>query len=109
VILLKVNIPHSKELFIKITIILFVILMCILVFFKIHKDNDPAKILEEQKTMIFSTIDKNINVNVTKYFVYGTHFNIEGNFDIIKISGIKINYVDLIIKNLNGDEIRNKI
>ena len=27
-----------------------------------------------------------------------------GNIDIIKISGIKINYVDLIIKNLKGEE-----
>lgn len=106
---MKINIPHSKELFIKITIILFIILMCILVFLKIHKDNDPDRIIEEQKTMLFSSIDKNTNVNLTKYYVYGTHFNIEGTFDIIKISGIKINYVDLVIKNLNGDEIRDKV
>jgi hypothetical protein len=108
VILLKINIPQNKEIWLRIVVILFVILMCILVFVKIRKDNDPAKILEEQKNSLFSTIDKNTNVNVTKYTVYGTHFNIEGTLDIVKISGIKISYVDLIVKNLNGDEIRNK-
>lgn len=83
--------------------------MCILVFLKIHKDNDPNRIIEEQKTALFSSVDRNTNVNLTKYYVYGTNFNIEGTFDIVKISGIKINYVDLIIKNLNGDEIRHKV
>lgn len=83
--------------------------MCILLFVKFHKDNNPSKILEEQKSLLFSTIDKNTNVKVTKYSTYGTHFNIEGTLDIIKISGIKINSVDLVMRNLNGDEIRHQI
>lgn len=82
--------------------------MCILIFIKIQTDNNPAKILEEQKALLFSTVDKTTNVNITKYAVYGTHFNIEGTLDIIKISGISINYVDLIITDLNRNEIRNK-
>lgn len=103
-ILLKVSLPHEKNLFLKITIFLFVILMCILLYIKIHQDRNPAKILEEQKSLLFSTIDKNTNGKITKYSIYGTHFNLEGTLDIIKISGIRINYVDLIVKNLNGDE-----
>lgn len=103
------NMPKYKKLLIKIIIILFIILMCFLIFLKIRKDTNPTKISEEQKSLLFSTIDKNTNVNITKYTVYGTHFNIEGTLDIVKISGIKINNVDLILKNLNGDEIRNKI
>ena len=106
---MKINISSNKELFIKIIVILFIILMCILLFVKIRKDNDPTKIFEEQQVSIFNTVDKNTNVNVTKYYIYGTHFNIEGTLDVIKISGIKINNVDLILKNLNGDETRNKI
>lgn len=106
---MKINMPQNKKILIKFVILLFIILMCVLVFLKIQTDNDSSKILEEQKASLFSTIDKNTNVNATKYTVYGTHFNIEGTLDIIKISGIKISYVDLIVKNLNGDEIRNKI
>lgn len=108
-ILLKKKLSINKGLFIKIAIILFAILMCVLVFIKIRTDNNPTKILEEQRALLFNTIDKNTNVNVTKYTVYGTHFNIEGTLDIVAISGIKISNVDLIVKNLNGDETRHKI
>ena len=79
-----------------------------LIFIKICHDNDPNKILQDQKNTLFSTIDKTINVNVTKYTTYGTHFNLEGTLSIIKISGIEINYVDLILKNSNGEETRCK-
>lgn len=98
------NIPQNN-LTIKILIVLFIILMCFLIFIKIKQDNDPNRIMEEQRTNLFSVIDKTTNVNVTKYSVYGTHFNVEGTLNTVKISGIKINYVDLIIKNLEGDEI----
>lgn len=108
VILLKKKLSLNKGLFIKIVVILFIILMCVLVFIKIRTDNNPTKIQEEQRALLFNTIDKNTHVNVTKYTVYGTHFNIEGTLDIVEISGIKINNVELIVKNLNGDEIRNQ-
>lgn len=94
---------HSKE--IKIIIIFFVILMIILTAILIHQNKDTSKISEAQKRTLFESVDKNRTVNVSKYSVYGTHFNLEGTIDIVKISGIKINYVDLALKNLNGDEI----
>ena len=87
------NVPQNN-LIIKLLIFLFIILMCFLIFIKIKQDNDPNRILEEQKTNLFSVIDKTTNVNVTEYSVYGTHFNIEGTLDTIKISGIQINYVN---------------
>lgn len=102
---MKINLSKPKEFYLKIIVILFVILMCILIFTKFHKDTDPSLAEEEQKNSIFSQIDNNTKANISKYAVYGTHFNIEGSFDILKISGIKINYVDLIVKNLNDDEI----
>ncbi len=107
-ILLKKKLSINKGLFIKIVVILFMILMCVLIFVKIRTDNNPAKILEEQRASLFNTIDKNTHVNVTRYTVYGTHFNIEGTLDIVEISGIKISNVELIVKNLNEDEIRNQ-
>ena len=49
-------------------------------------------------------IDKTNSVNVTKYAIYGTHFNIEGNLNLIKISGIKVDYVDLVVRDINKNE-----
>ena len=101
---MKINISKPKEFYIKIIVILFIILMTVLIFVKFRTDNNPDKITEEQKNALFSGIEKNTNANITKFATYGTHFNLDGTIDIAKVSGIKINYVDLIIKNLNGDE-----
>lgn len=80
--------------------------MCVLVFIKIKKDTNPEKLLLDQKDALFSTIDKNSTANITKFMVYGTHFNLEGTLDIVKISGINIDYVDLVAKNIDNEEIR---
>ena len=101
---MKVNMSRPKEFYIKIIVILFIILMTVLVFVKFRKDNNPDRITEEQKNAIFNNIDKSTNAKITKFATYGTHFNLDGTIDIVKLSGIKIEYVDLIIKNLNGDE-----
>ena len=101
---MKLNLSKPKEFYIKNIVILFIILMIILIFVKFHTDTNPTKIAEEQKTQLFSTIEKNTNAKITKFATYGTHFNLDGTIDIIKVSGIKINYVDLVIKNLNGNE-----
>ena len=81
--------------------------MIILTAILICQSKDTSRIEEIQKQELFDAVDKNCTVNVSKYSVYGTHFNLEGTVDIVKISGIKINYVDLVVKSLNGDEIRN--
>lgn len=105
---MKKDKPQGQGILIKIIVLLFIIFMCGLIFIKFQQDNDPNRIIEEQKNEIFSNIDKTNNVKVTKFFTYGTHFNIEGTIDIVKISGIKIDFVDLILKNLNGEEIATK-
>lgn len=99
------NLKYPLE---KIVIILFIILMCYLIFTKIIKDNDPIKVATEQKNQIFKQVDKNRKGKVTKYTVYGTHCNIEGTLDIINISGIKISKTELILRNLKGEETRNR-
>ena len=94
------NIPKH----LKIVIIFFSFLMCILIIVKIKNDTNPQKILEEKKEQIYNLIDKTIFVDVSKYTIYGTHFNIEGTIDIVKISGIKISNVDLCLRDLDGKE-----
>lgn len=101
---MKINLSRPKEFYLKIIVIFFIILMIVLVFVKLHKKNDPIQITEKQKSELFGLVDKNTKAKINKFATYGTHFNIEGTLDIIKISGIKINYVDLIIKTLNGNE-----
>ena len=55
---------------------------------------------------MYNLIDKTNLVNVSKYNIYGTHFNVEGTVDIVKLSGIKVNYIELCLRNLDGAEIR---
>ena len=90
----------------KIIIIFFFILMCFLIFIKIKNDYSPEKIKQAKEIELYNLIDKSNLVNVTKYNIYGTHFNVEGTVDIVKLSGIKVNYVELCLRNLEGTEIR---
>ena len=88
----------------KIIIICFSIFMCFLIIVKIINDNSSENILKEKKSELYNLIDKSTFVNTSKYTIYGTHFNIEGTIDIVKISGIKVNYVDLCLRDLDGNE-----
>ena len=90
----------------KIIIIFFFILMCFLIFIKIKNDYSPEKIKQAKEMELYNLIDKTNLVNVTKYNIYGTHFNVEGTVDIVKLSGIKVNYIELCLRNLEGTEIR---
>ena len=93
----------------KIIIVFFSIFMCFLIIVKIKNDNSPENILKEKQSELYSLIDKTTTVNVSKYSIYGTHFNIEGSLDIVKLSGIKVTYIDLCLRDLEGKEIRNQI
>lgn len=102
---MNLKLQINKSLTIKIIILLFTSLMCILISTKVLNDTDQEKLKSRQMQELFDTIDTKNTVNITKYTVYGTHFNIEGTMDVLKISGIKINYVDLLVKKINGEEI----
>ena len=90
----------------KIIIIFFFILIFFLIFIKIKNDYSPEKIKQAKEMELYNLIDKTNLVNVTKYNIYGTHFNVEGTVDIVKLSGIKVSYIDLCLRNLDGTEIR---
>lgn len=90
---------------IKAITILFIILVICLITIRIKKETNETVITNAKVSELFSSIDTSNTANVTKYIVYGTHFNLEGTIDITKISGISIDCVDLIAKNINGDEL----
>lgn len=94
----------NNHFYIKILVVFFIILMIFLIYIKIKNDNNKAVLVANKTDEIFNSIDKKSFVNVTKYIVYGTHFNIEGTVNIPKISGISIEKTDIIIKNSYGEE-----
>lgn len=96
---------NDNNILIKIIVVLFIILMVFLIYTKINRDNNQTLITSAKTTALFDNINKNSNVNVTKYIVYGTHLNIEGTISIPKISGISLEKVDIIVKNIYDEEI----
>ena len=95
---------YEKEKYLKICTILFIILMLFLIITKFKKDTNVELIEEQKKSELFSLVNNSNFVDVSKYTIYGTHFNLEGTLDLVKLSGIKVTNVNLIIKNLSGDE-----
>ena len=95
---------NSKNKILNFIIFTFIIFIIILIYIKIQHNNDPEKNRELKLQEIFSIIDKTNYGNITKYATYGTSLNLEGNINIIKISGINVDYVDLVMKSLNGAE-----
>lgn len=88
----------------KIIVILFSILMIILIGIKISNDINPKNNIEQKTKEIFSNIDTTSYAKITKYIVYGTNFNLEGEIEIPQISKISVSKVNLIAKNLNGEQ-----
>lgn len=102
VILLNKNNYNIK---IKIIIILFTILMIFLVFYRICIYTDKSKQFEEKQNEFINKIDKNSIVNISKFATYGTHLNIEGSLEYIKLTGIRIDQVDLVLTNIDNEEL----
>ena len=73
--------------------------MIFLVYIKLTRESDEEKISAEKLNSMFEKIDKSSTANVTKYFVYGTHFNLEGNVQIPKISKITIDSVHIVVND----------
>ena len=95
---------NNKNKILNFIIFTFIIFIIILIYIKVQHDNDPEKNRELKLQEIFSIIDKTNYGNITKYATYGTFLNVEGNINIVKISGINVDYVDLVIKSINGTE-----
>lgn len=94
----------NQMIIIRIIIVLFILLMGFLIYYKVKNDTNEELLKQEKVNSLFSTFNSSTYVNVSKYIVYGTHFNIEGTLEINKVSGISIKNVNLIVKNLNDEE-----
>ncbi len=87
-----------------IIVILFILLMIALICIKIITDKKEKNSSISKMNALFENVILDSKANITKYYTYGTHFNIEGTIDIPKISKISITRVSLIIKNLDSVE-----
>ena len=94
----------NKKLKIKTIVIFFTILMLFLIINKLLTKHDNDNNIELKTKTLFENISQSTNAKVDKYIIYGTHFNIEGNIIIPKISDISIYSVHVVAKNLDGKE-----
>lgn len=94
----------EKNVKITIIVVLFVFLMIYLIYAKFSRENNSEIIEANQISSIFETIDKSNYAKITKYIIYGTHFNLEGKIEIPKISKIYIDSANIVLKN-DDDEI----
>lgn len=95
----------SKNSKISIIVAFFVILMLVLIFVKFEREHNQENLVETKTASLFEKINKSNFAKVTKYIVYGTHFNIEGKIDIPKISEISIDSSNIILKNIDDKSI----
>lgn len=89
----------------KVIIVFFTILMIFLIFYRINLFSNKNKKFEQKQTEFINKIDKNSIVNISKFATYGTHLNIEGSLEYIKLSGIRIDQVDLVLTNIDNGEL----
>lgn len=94
----------KKNIKLIILVILFILLIISLIYIRYRKENDISTIREKKMAQIFKNVDISKTADITKYIVYGTHFNLEGNLNLPKISGISVSKVDLSIKNFDNEE-----
>ena len=67
----------SKNTKLKIIVILFIFLMCGLIYLKYDRDSKKSISTTSSVDIIFEKTNSGTFANVTKYVVYGTHFNLE--------------------------------
>lgn len=94
----------KKNTKIKIIVVLFIILMIALIYIKVKRDYSEEAIETAKMEKIFQNINSTTCADVTKYIVYGTHFNLEGSIEIPKLTGISISKAEVVIEDLEQQE-----
>lgn len=94
----------NKRFILFIIVILFITLMIGLIYFNSKKRANQEVLASAKVSAIFDEVEKSYYADVTKFIVYGTHFNLEGSAKIPDISGISITKSTLVIKNPDGEE-----
>ena len=95
----------NKILKVKIIVGLFIALMIFLICNKLLTKREIEKNVEIQTASLFEEINLSSTAKINKYIIYGTHFNLEGNIEIPKISNISIYSVHVVAKNTEKKEI----
>lgn len=94
-----------QEDLIKLLVFLFTLLMIFLIIHKIKTDTNKETIAQNKIDTILQQLDKTNTVSISKYIVYGTHFNIEGTLELPKISGITVSSANIVAKTIDDTEI----
>lgn len=95
----------NKKIKVTLVVVLFTLLIIFLICNKILTKKEIENNIEIQTASLFQEINKSSIAKVNKFIIYGTHFNLEGNIEIPKISNISIYSVHLIAKNSEKKEI----
>ena len=91
---------------IKIICLLFAIIIIYNIIKGITKENESEELIQAfaQNSKILETVEKTPFAKVSRYIVYGTHFNIEGSLELPENTS-QIQNVEVIAKNLAGEEV----
>ena len=95
----------NKKIKITIVVVLFILLILFLICNKILTKKEIENNVEIQTASLFQEINKSSIAKINNFIIYGTHFNLEGNIEIPKISNISIYSVHVIAKNSEKKEI----
>ena len=97
----------NKKIKVKVTLVvtLFALLIIFLICNRILTKKEIENNVEIQTASLFQEINKSSIAKINNFVIYGTHFNLEGNIEIPKISNISIYSVHVIAKNTEKKEI----
>lgn len=95
----------NKKIKVTIVVTLFVFLIIFLICNRIFTQKKIDNNIEIQTASLFQEINKSSTAKINNFIIYGTHFNLEGNIEIPKISNISIYSVHIIAKNTEKKEI----
>ena len=98
------RVKHKKIFYRRLTIFIFIILIIILInkIIIVVNDGDYVQAFSSVGE-ISKDIEKDSYGNVSRYIVYGTHLNIEGDIELKESN--KIKNVQVVAKNTSGKEI----
>ena len=86
----------------KVKLLLLIIIIIFAICIIINKKDEPIDASTYSISEIPTFIEQYSYANVSRYIVYGTHFNIEGNMEIQENN---IKNAQVVLKNESGDEI----
>ncbi len=83
-------------------LVIAVVLLLIYIMIQRREDESYATSTPAEISKILEIIDETTQAEVSRYIVYGTHLNIEGN---ISITDVVIENVEVVAKKASGEEV----